>query len=185
MKITGENIIAADKQAVWEALNDPEILRQSIPGCESLELVGENHFKATVVSRIGPITAKFNGEVILGDLDPPNGYTLSGSGTAGAMGGAKGSAKVTLETVPGGTLLKYDVNADLNGKIAQLGGRLIQSTAGVLAGKFFNGLSNRVAGATSGDANQKSEGSARPKWLIYAIVALASGGAVFIWLAVS
>ena len=146
MEITGENTIAADIETVWKGLNDPEILRLSIPGCESLERTGENRFKATVVTKIGPITARFNGEVELQDLNPPTSYTIVGTGSAGAMGAAKGKAYVTLKEVPEGTHLGYKVDADISGRIAQLGGRLIQSTAGILAGQFFKTFSNRVSG---------------------------------------
>lgn len=145
MKITGENVIAADQQTVWRGLNDPEVLRQSIPGCESLEKTGENSFKATVVTRIGPVSARFEGDVQLSDLNPPHGYTLNGSGSGGPMGNAKGSARVMLSPHPDGTRLTYDVDAEMSGKIAQLGARLIQSTAGVLAGQFFTRFSDVVA----------------------------------------
>lgn len=150
MKIQGENIIPADQETVWNGLNDPEVLRQSIPGCESLEKVDDHNFKAKVTSRIGPITATFNGDVALSNLNPPHSYTLSGSGSAGAKGGAKGSADVKLEPVDGGTKLTYDVDAEVSGKLAQLGGRLIQSTAGVLAGQFFNRFSEVVAPTGAG-----------------------------------
>jgi len=150
MKISGENIIAADQQTVWEGLNNPEILRQSIPGCESLQLVGENQFKATVTTRVGPIKAKFDGAVELSDLNPPHGYTLSGSGSAGAMGNAKGLARVTLVANGDGTTLTYDVDAEVNGKIAQMGSRLIKSTAGLLAGQFFRRFGEIVSGSTDG-----------------------------------
>src|SRR5687768_876699 len=105
MKITGETLIAAPQEAVWRALNDPAILRQAIPGCESLEQTADNAFKATVSSRIGPISARFAGNVRLSDLDPPNSYTLTGEGTGGAAGAAKGVAKVRLEPAAGGTRL--------------------------------------------------------------------------------
>lgn len=146
MKITGENQIAAPPQRVWEALNDPEILRQSIPGCESLEKISDNEFKATVVTKIGPVKTTFHGEVSLSDLDPPNGYTLSGKGSGGSAGNAKGSAKVALTPQGGGTLLTYDVDAQVTGKIAQLGSRLILSSAKMLAGKFFDNFEIAVTG---------------------------------------
>ena len=156
MKITGENIIAADKETVWRGLNDPEVLRQAIPGCEELQTVGENAFKAIVTTRIGPVTARFEGQVALGDLNPPHGYTLSGGGSAGPMGNAKGAAKVKLEQVPEGTKLTYEVDAEITGKIAQLGARLIQSTAGVLAGQFFK----KFAQAVAVPANDAGDGGA-------------------------
>ena len=152
MKFSGENTIAASPDKVWEALNDPEVLRQSIPGCESLEKTSDNEFKATVVTKIGPVKTKFEGEVSLSDLDPPQGYTLSGKGSGGPAGNAKGSAKVTLKPNGDGTLLSYDVDAQITGKLAQLGSRLIQSTAKMLAGKFFDKFGEVVAGPAPAQA---------------------------------
>ncbi|MEM9223843.1 MAG: carbon monoxide dehydrogenase subunit G [Pseudomonadota bacterium] len=150
MKISGENVIPVDQNKVWEGLNDPEVLRQAIPGCESLEKTGDNNFVATVVTRIGPVSVRFEGQVELADLDPPNGYTLKGSGNAGPMGAAKGAARVKLVQMPdGGTKLAYDVDAEMSGKIAQLGSRLIQSTANILAGQFFSKFSSVVAASAS------------------------------------
>ncbi len=178
MKITGENTIAAAKQEVWKGLNDPDVLKAAIPGCESLELVSENNFKATVITRIGPISARFEGTVELSDLDPPNGYKLSGSGSAGPMGNAKGSAVVRLTDVPEGTHLTYDVDANVTGKIAQLGNRLIQSTAGVLAGQFFNKFGQIVAGDNAGaQPAVTSSGGSMMKFLV--------AGACFIAVAIA
>ena len=146
MKITGERTIAAPPEAVWQALNDPAVLRRSIPGCKSLDQVNGTSYRATVETKIGPIAATFNGEVELSDLDPPKGYTLSGKGSAGNMGNAKGRARVKLAPDGSGTKLSYDVDAEVAGKFAQLGSRLIQSTAGLLAGQFFNRFGEIVAG---------------------------------------
>lgn len=137
MKMTGEQRIAAPPARVWEALNDPEILRQSIPGCQALEKEDDEHLRATVQIKIGPIGARFNGRVMLSDLDPPNGYTLTGEGQGGTVGSAKGEAKVRLSDDAGGTLLSYDVDAQVGGRLAQLGGPIIDSTAKRLAGQFF------------------------------------------------
>lgn len=174
MEIKGDSLIAASQNAVWTGLNDPEILRQAIPGCESLEKTGENQFKATVVTRIGPITAKFNGEVELQDLNPPNSYTISGSGSAGAMGAAKGRAFVTLTPKGEETHLDYRVEADISGKIAQLGGRLIQSTAGILAGQFFNKFSTLVGDPTSQttQAAQKQGGIPKAVLIVGGLIVL-------------
>jgi len=176
MEIKGDSLIAADQNAVWKGLNDPEMLRQSIPGCESLEKTGENKFKATVVTRIGPITAKFNGEVELQDLNPPNSYTITGSGSAGAMGSAKGKAFVTLTPKGEDTHLDYRVEADISGKIAQLGGRLIQSTAGVLAGQFFNKFSAIVGNPDTSVTQhaQKSGGIPKSVFIIGGLIILAA-----------
>jgi carbon monoxide dehydrogenase subunit G len=146
MKLSGENLIPAPREKVWAALNDPEILKQCIPGCESLEKLSDTAFKATVGTRIGPVQARFTGQVTLSDLDPPNGYTISGSGSGGVAGNAKGGAKVHLTSEGSGTRLSYDVDAQVTGKLAQLGSRLIDSTAKMLAGQFFNKFQEVVGG---------------------------------------
>jgi carbon monoxide dehydrogenase subunit G len=138
MDMTGERRIAAPREKVWAALNDPEILKAAIPGCESLEKLSDTELKAQAAVKIGPIAARFSGKVTLSDLDPPNGYTISGEGQGGVAGFAKGSAKVRLEPVEDGTLLRYEVHAQVGGKIAQLGARLIDSTAKSLADQFFD-----------------------------------------------
>ena len=158
MKITGETLIPAPREAVWQALNDPVVLQQAIPGCESLERTADNEFKATVSSKIGPISARFNGNVKLSDLDPPNGYTLTGSGNGGAAGTAKGVAKVRLEPAQGGTMLIYDVDAQIAGKLAQIGSRVIEAAAKMLAGQFFD----RLGKAVVGDAPQPASLDGRP-----------------------
>lgn len=137
MNITGEYILTASPDIVWQALNDPGVLQRAIPGCEALEKISDQEFKATVATRIGPLQARFNGHVTLSDLDPPNGYTISGSGSGGVAGSAKGGAKVRLAPHPQGTLLTYEAEAQVAGKLAQLGGRLIDSTAKMMAGQFF------------------------------------------------
>jgi carbon monoxide dehydrogenase subunit G len=148
MDMSGDRLIAAPRQKVWEALNDPETLKSCIPGCESLEKLGDNELKATAAVKLGPIAARFTGKVLLSDLDPPNGYTISGEGQGGVAGFAKGGAKVTLTDEPGGTLLAYTVNAQIGGKMAQLGARLIDSTAKSMAEQFFTKFSAVVAPPT-------------------------------------
>jgi carbon monoxide dehydrogenase subunit G len=145
MKLNGENKINASPEEVWLALNDPEVLKKCIPGCDTLEKLSDTAFKATVTTKIGPVQAKFNGEVELQDLDPPNGYTISGKGSGGVAGNARGSAKVKLEKDGDGTKLSYDVDAQVTGKLAQLGSRLIDSTAKMLAGQFFNKFEQLVS----------------------------------------
>ena len=143
--IEGEEKIAAPIDKVWAALNDPEVLKQCIPGCQSLEKTSDNDLAATVVLKIGPIKATFNGAVTLKNLNPPNSYTIQGEGKGGIAGFAKGGADVTLtEDGPGMTLLKYEANADVGGKIAQLGSRLITSTSKKLAGEFFSTFGEKV-----------------------------------------
>lgn len=145
MDMTGERRIAAPRQVVWSALNDPEVLKASIPGCESLEKLSDTAMKATAAVKIGPISARFAGNVQLADIDAPNGYTISGEGQGGVAGFAKGGAKVRLSDDGGGTLLSYEVHAQVGGKIAQLGARLIDASAKQMADAFFDRFSARVA----------------------------------------
>lgn len=145
MDMTGERRIAAPRQKVWDALNDPATLQACIPGCESLERTGENALKATAAVKIGPIAARFTGNVTLGELDPPNSYRISGEGQGGVAGFAKGGANVRLADDGLGTLLYYDVKAQVGGKIAQLGARLIDATSKQMADMFFDRFSAMVA----------------------------------------
>jgi carbon monoxide dehydrogenase subunit G len=144
MDMTGERRIVAPRQIVWEALNDTTTLKASIPGCESLEKVGDNQMKAVAAVRLGPISARFNGAVTLSDIDAPNSYTITGEGQGGVAGFAKGGAKVVLTDDAGATLLKYEVNAQVGGKLAQLGARLIDATAKQMAEQFFTKFSDEV-----------------------------------------
>lgn len=137
MDMTGEERIGASREAVWAALNDVDVLRQCIPGCESLERQSGSDLAAKVKLQIGPVSATFSGKVKLSDLDPPNGYRIAGEGSGGAAGYARGSAVVRLVEDGSGTLLRYEAKADVGGKLAQLGGRLIDATARKLAGDFF------------------------------------------------
>ena len=164
MDMTGSRHIAASRQKVWAALNDSEILKQCIPGCESLEMQSPTDMTARVKLAIGPVKATFNGKVKLTDLDPANGYKIVGEGSGGVAGYAKGSASVHLADEGDGTLMTYDVKADVGGKLAQLGGRLIDSTAKKLADEFFETFTTLVGGempaAPTGAAAtaQKKEG---------------------------
>ena len=139
MEMLGEYSIAAPRQLVWDALNDTEALRQCIPGCENIERQSETELTATVTAKVGPVKTKFQGLVRLSDLDPPKSYRISGEGKGGAAGFAKGGATVKLVETEGGqaTLLSYAVDANVGGKLAQIGARLIDSTAKKLAGEFF------------------------------------------------
>ncbi len=145
MTMKGEVNLAADRQTVWAKLNDPEVLKACIPGCQSLDRSGENGFQAVVKLKVGPVSATFKGNVELSDLDPPNGYKISGSGEGGIAGFAKGGAVVRLsEGEGGGTLLSYDVEANVGGKIAQLGARLIDGVAKKNADMFFTNFAENV-----------------------------------------
>ena len=147
MDLTGEYIIAAPRQKVWEALNDADVLRKCIPGCESLEKQSDTEMSATVVTKIGPVKARFSGEVRLENINAPVSYTIAGEGKGGIAGFAKGGADVTLEEVPEGTKLCYAVKAQIGGKLAQLGSRLIDSTVKKLADQFFDKFSKSVEAA--------------------------------------
>ena len=137
MKMSGEEIIPATIETVWSALNDVEVLKQCIPGCESITKTSATEMTARVVAKVGPVKAGFNGSVKLKDLKPPHSYRIEGKGEGGLAGAASGGATVHLESVPEGTKMTYDVDAQVIGKMAMLGSRLIDSTARSLAGQFF------------------------------------------------
>jgi carbon monoxide dehydrogenase subunit G len=152
MQMSDSQRIPASKEKVWAALNDPAVLKQCIPGCQSLEMSSPTEMTATVVIKIGPVKATFGGKVTLSDLDPPNSYRITGEGTGGVAGFAKGGATVKLTSEsPDVTVLQYDVDAQIGGKLAQLGGRLIDSTAKKLAGEFFSAFGNAVAAAQAAE----------------------------------
>jgi uncharacterized protein len=152
MDMTGEHQIKAPRSVVWAGLNDPDVLKRSIAGCEELVKSSDTEFQAQVTAKVGPVKAKFSGKVTLSDLDPPNGYTITGEGSGGAAGFAKGGAKVRLEDAPadgpngGGTLLKYEVNAQIGGKLAQIGSRLVDGAARKMADDFFTAFAANVEG---------------------------------------
>ncbi len=146
MEMNGEQRIAASREKVWEALNDPAVLEACIPGCQELNKTGENGFEAVVQVKVGPVKAKFNGKVELSNINPPESYTISGEGKGGAAGMAKGGADVTLEQDGDATILRYQVKADVGGKLAQIGSRLVQSTANKYARDFFATFSDIVTG---------------------------------------
>ncbi len=137
MTMTGEVQLPASREVVWDKLNDPAVLKACIPGCEELTRSGDNQFEASAKMKVGPVSARFKGKVTLSDLDPPNGYRISGEGEGGVAGFAKGGATVALAEQEGGTLLTYNVEAQIGGKLAQLGQRLISGTAKKLADEFF------------------------------------------------
>ena len=147
MKLDGSYIIEASKEEVWAAMNDPEILEKAIPGCESLEKISDTEFTAVVKAKIGPVKATFTGEVKLEDLNPPNSYRLVGEGKGGIAGFASGAADVTLTDHPEGTELTYEVDAQVGGKIAQIGSRLVGGAAKKLSDQFFS----RFAAAINGE----------------------------------
>jgi uncharacterized protein len=139
MEMTGEFRIPAPRERVWQGLNDPEILKQAIPGCQTIEKVSDTEFTAKVRAKVGPVSATFGGKVNLTDLDPPKAYTISGEGNGGVAGFAKGSAKVSLDEDGGNaTVLRYEVQAHVGGKLAQIGSRLVDATSRKMAEDFFS-----------------------------------------------
>jgi carbon monoxide dehydrogenase subunit G len=150
MDLTGEERITAPRDVVWAALNDPDVLRQCIPGCQNLELKSPTELAATVKIKIGPVSATFNGEVTLSNVNAPESYTISGEGKGGIAGFAKGGADVTLTEEGTDTILQYRANAQVGGKIAQLGARLIDSTSQKLAQQFFSDF-NAAASAKAAE----------------------------------
>lgn len=198
MQMAGEVSIAADRQHVWNALNDPDVLRQCIPGCETVTREADNVLMAKVVARVGPIKAGFSGKVTLSDLDPPNSYVISGEGNGGAAGFAKGSAVVKLTSVGNATQLSYRVDSSVGGKLAQIGARLIDSTARKMAEDFF-GKFVEIAERTATDspaatasaaaaspvavtAGTEASGSTARRPVIAAVlVILAAVAALYLW----
>lgn len=166
MKMSGERMIPAPQSRVWEALNDPEVLRQAIPGCIEMVKHSPTQFSAKVMAKVGPVKANFAGDVTLSRLDPPNSYLISGKGTGGVAGFAEGGAEVRLEDAGGQTKLSYDVDAQVGGKLAQIGSRLIESTARRMAEDFFQRFSDAVAagekGAVQSDMAAEPEPATQP-----------------------
>ena len=147
MTMTGEVQLPASREVVWDKLNDPAVLKACIPGCEELTKSGDNQFEAVAKMKVGPVSARFKGKVTLTDLDPPNGYRISGEGEGGVAGFAKGGATVALAEQEGGTRLTYNVEAQIGGKLAQLGQRLVNGAAKKLADEFFAKFAEAVKAA--------------------------------------
>ena len=145
MNMSGEVQLAASRETVWVKLNDADTLKACIPGCEELEKVSDTEFRATVKTKIGPVSARFKGRVTLTDLDPPSGYRIVGEGEGGVAGFAKGGAVVKLTEAEGGTLLTYQVEAQIGGRLAQLGQRLVDGASKKLAAEFFTRFADAVA----------------------------------------
>jgi len=157
MEMQNEQRLPIPRQTVWEALNDPEVLKACIPGCESFDKADENVYDATVSTKVGPVKARFKGRVTLQDLNPPESYTLSFEGQGGQAGFAKGSASVALTEEDGGTRVGYRVNATVGGKLAQLGSRLVNGAAQKTANDFFQNFANHMGGGEAEQARQAAE----------------------------
>ena len=160
MKMNGEFRVPTDRETVWRALNDPEVLKECLPGCQEIEKTSDTEMTATLTIKVGPVKATFKGGVTLSDLDPPNGYTLSGQGQGGTAGFASGEAKVKLVEEGGETVVQYGVDAKVGGKLAQIGSRLIDSTAKKLSKQFFDSLAEKLGGGE--DAETDAEPAQQP-----------------------
>ena len=172
MEITGEYRIPAPRRQVWAALNDPDILRQCIPGCEALERTADETLEATVLAKVGPVKARFKGKVTLSDLKPPESYVISGEGAGGVAGFARGEAKVSLREDGGSTVLTYAADATVGGKLAQIGSRLIDATARKMADEFFDKFS-AVAGGVAVEPPTEAEPRGLSPWVwVPALIAL-------------
>ena len=145
MEMSGEQIVPAPQQEVWRALNDPGVLKECVPGCESIEPAGENAYQVLMVARVGPVSAKFRGKLTLSDIDPPRSYALAFEGQGGPAGFAKGSAKVRLAAQDSSTRLSYDVKANVGGKLAQIGSRLVDAAAKKVADDFFKAFNEKMS----------------------------------------
>ena len=183
MDMSGERRLPASRQTVWDALNNPAILKGAIPGCEKLDATSPTEMTATAAIKVGPIAARFNGKVTLSDIDAPNGYTIAGEGQGGVAGFAKGGAKVHLEPDGEATLLRYEVNAQVGGKIAQLGARLIDATAKSMADQFFNRFTAHLTPPEAAPAEARAEAatvSAAPREAMGLPMVAWIGGVIFL-----
>ncbi|HUR90559.1 MAG TPA: carbon monoxide dehydrogenase subunit G [Ramlibacter sp.] len=169
MEMQGNRVIAATQQQTWEALLDPQVLQACIPGCEKMEATGPNQYAAAVGVKIGPVSARFNAKVALSDVDPPQGCTISFDGQGGAAGHGRGSAKVRLAPLVAGCELSYDVNAQVGGKIAQVGQRLIDGVSKAMAEDFFKRFDDEMRKRHPGEASPKAavveSRAAMPPWV--------------------
>ncbi len=189
MELTGQQILTLPVEKVWDALNDPAVLQQCIPGCDSFEATGDHHYKIVMTATVGPIKAKFTGKLLLSDIKPPNAYTLQFEGSGGAAGAGKGVAKVQLDRHEEGTLLQYTVSASVSGRLSQVGARLIDGVAKKMADQFFTRFKETLEPKVEiaeklGDAPQPQTAT-KPetmpagnglKWAIIAAIALIAAG---------
>lgn len=175
MDMTGEQLIPLPRQRVWEALNDPEVLKACIPGCDTIERVSDTEYRIAMTAAIGPVKAKFAGKLLLSELNPPESYTLAFEGSGGAAGFGKGGARVQLTTEGDATKLAYTANATVGGKLAQVGSRLIDGVAKKMAEEFFAKFREIVAPAPAAAAVESAAATARPRripvwvWILVAV----------------
>jgi hypothetical protein len=165
MDMTGERYIPLPQQQVWEALNDPEVLKACIPGCESIERLSDTEYRVAMTAAVGPVKAKFAGKLHLSDLNPPNSYSLAFEGSGGAAGFGKGGAQVSLAPEAGGTKLSYTAKATVGGKLAQVGSRLVDAAARKMADDFFSRFDTTVAPPVPGAPEALVPKRAVPHWV--------------------
>jgi uncharacterized protein len=164
MEMSGEERIQATQDQTWAALNDPEILKACVPGCESIERLAENEYQVLMVARVGPVSAKFKGKLALSDLNPPHSYALAFEGQGGAAGFGKGSAQVQLAPEGDGTLLKYQVKASVGGKLAQIGSRLVDAAAKKLSKDFFAAFNEKVGAQHAAGGGEEDAHDTQAPW---------------------
>ena len=173
MEMTGEHLIPVPQQKVWDALNDPEVLKACIPGCETIDKVSDTEYKVALTAAVGPVKAKFNGKLLLADLNPPNSYAISFEGSGGAAGFGKGGATVVLAPDGEGTKLVYSAKATVGGKLAQVGSRLIDGVAAKMASDFFSRFNQHVApAAAAGEAAAAPApvGGINRTWIVVGVI---------------
>jgi carbon monoxide dehydrogenase subunit G len=164
MEMTGEQLIPAPQQEVWNALNDPEVLKACVPGCEAIEPIAENQYQVLMVARVGPVSAKFKGKLTLSDIKPPDSYAIAFEGQGGAAGFAKGGAKVNLFSENRDqTRLAYAVQANVGGKLAQIGSRLVDAAARKIADDFFRNFNEKVAGKDKSENHDEHQPAPVPR----------------------
>jgi carbon monoxide dehydrogenase subunit G len=178
MEMTGEQLIPVPQDKVWRGLNDPEVLKACIAGCESIEKVSDNEYKVVIVAAVGPVKAKFAGKLVLADLNPPNSYSLSFEGSGGAAGFGKGGAQVSLKSEGPATRLSYSAKASVGGKLAQVGSRLIDGVAKKMADDFFAAFNEKLAGGASATSDEvtapvAAKRTLHPAWWVAGAVLVA------------
>jgi carbon monoxide dehydrogenase subunit G len=183
MEMTGEQVIALPQQRVWEGLNDPEVLKACIPGCESIERVSDNEYRVALTAAVGPVRAKFGGKLLLSEVNPPTSYRLSFEGSGGAAGFGKGSASVRLAPDGAATRLAYTANAQVGGKLAQVGSRLIDGVAKKMADEFFERFNEKLAGPAPAAQGEAVMAAAQGPWMTgtYAFIVTALVAILLIW----
>jgi len=184
MEMTGEQLIPLPQQRVWEGLNDPEVLKACIPGCESIERVSDTEYRVAMTAAVGPVKARFNGKLLLADVNPPTSYRLAFEGSGGAAGFGKGGARVMLAPEGAGTKLAYTANAQVGGKLAQVGSRLIDGVAKKMAEEFFQRFNEKLVGPAPAAREEAVMAAAQRPWLAgtYAFVIASVVVFLLIWL---